>query len=620
MAGNRKRAQKVPVTDEEIAALNAKTLFLSLNTQLRNAYLEQLYLVIRDDLRRALYADDSWSFWRSPNKKKILASLALLEKAKPKDGETYLAKPESLKEAFGQIAEKMSKNKGFCLSAERILADVENFIVEDIGLAAICQDAEALQERMRGFASTATERFATSSALSQRFGALNLALSCDEVLLPRQLAAVSQNASSAKESASTQNIPSLLSEKLTAENMEHVFAARFPGYLRQSSQEKALAAQVAEQAGADSPPADLWKTLGGSIKAIVDVEPFQPTSVPFLSWAFGASKFKKDKLVKAVIAAVENKDHSALEKAVTAFQAFWSTKENATGKTQVPLQNLGNQAALLSSNKVCDIRAKVRYKLAPQKPSVKSEFHRCKQHLAEVYNFDSELSYEEMVKKSAKNPLRQDVALLDAMNPAQIEEAVYHIAKHLYPMTHDLQLSAHKCLSSRNSDLNVALNEFHCSKDTKGSVRYVFLLLAFALEQNSDEDLSGLKKLMMQSPCDFNGLLSHEFIPKAIKSYLVDIGDYEALSEEVLNTFNKICRVERAGVAKVFSAKRPSAENLLPTIGSSEGIAHNCDAALKCFAKLSSDRNGSFSGAPNSRRSFCEERTFSGDSTASARH
>jgi hypothetical protein len=445
-ATNRKRARTASFVPNE---------FSTLNTQLRNAYLEQLYFAIRDDLRRELYADDSWSIWKSPNKKNILACLAQLEKAVPKSDETYLANFELLKAVFSKIAEKMSENENFCLSAANVVSQVDEFISGEIALvAASCNDANALREKMDSFALSAKLKFSTIPALSQRFTALDLALSCNHAALSDQLAAVTQNPSSVIPGVSTPAISKALYNKVPAQD----------------------AAAPEPQSAGNKASTDLWKTIGRSINAILDENYFKLKPVSLSDWFFGVGEYKKGKLIKAIVAAVDGKDCTALEKAVEKFQAYWLKVGGLSDIMAGALKNLSNQAALLSSDKVCAIRVKL-----------------------ETY-----------VPK-----------LFEATPVGQVSKV--------------------------RSASTQALGQPH----------------------RSDSD--------------------------------------EMVSSE---------RGQEGGLSRVFSAQAPPCGNLLSIIGSSKGIARNCDEAL---AKFSRSPYGSFSGEPTSRRSFCEGRALSRDSTT-ARH
>lgn len=332
-ATNRKRAQTAPVTDEEIARSEKIAKFQALNTQLRNAYLEQLYFAIRDDLQRELYADDSYSFWKSANKRGLLKCLALLAEAKPKSDKSYLGELVSLKAVFTSIADVMSANTNFCLSVDGVMPAVEGFL-GDVETAVRCQDADALKKKVKSFASTALTSFGTVPALQQRFSVLHLALSSGEASLPDQLTAVVPSASHDIQGANTRAISNRLYGQLATQD----------------------AAPEPQSVGIKA-PADLWESIGASIKLMVDTNPFQPISVSFLGWLFGVGEVNKGKLIKSVVTAVENKDHGALEKAVGKFQAYWLTKKNLPENMAIILKNLSNQAALLSSDKVSTIRA-----------------------------------------------------------------------------------------------------------------------------------------------------------------------------------------------------------------------------------------------------------------------
>lgn len=267
---------------------------------LREAYLQQLFFAIRDDLRQKLLTDRDWLPFNGRN---IRHCLHLLKDAAPRDGKDYRSKIGALEETFKQIAEKMKSNKAFCLSVEGSGDQVSSLI------AAVKSGCAANKGDLIGNANTlmtSAESFSEGTILQRRFKAFTGAL---------------------KGESSRGCLNNTTPEILDALSETSLMLPDGPK----------PASGVADE---------MWQ----KIKAIVTQDSFQSKT----GWRaiFNCFGVDRSKLAQNVTDAACNKNASQLRKAVYKFQKFWLPKKNLSAEIKRDLRMLNKYTALLSSHEV----------------------------------------------------------------------------------------------------------------------------------------------------------------------------------------------------------------------------------------------------------------------------
>lgn len=270
---------------------------------LREAYLQQLFFAIRDDLRQKLLTNRDWLPF---NRRKIRQCLDLLKDTAPDKSkeETYLSQIGVLETAFEQIAGKMKSNGAFCLS----LGESYNQVSRLIG---VVRDGRADNEQeLRVHADIfirSAESFDKKTILKSRFKAFTGALKGEG---PR-------------ERQNTQDITGALAET----------SPMLPSEPEPASDVVVVVV-------------DMWQKITG----IVTQDSFQSKT----GWRaiFNCFGVDRNKLVRNVTDAASNKNADQLRKAVYKFQKFWLPKKNLSPEIKQDLRMLNKYTALLSSNEV----------------------------------------------------------------------------------------------------------------------------------------------------------------------------------------------------------------------------------------------------------------------------